>query len=86
MIEALINFWHWVQPYSAYYGAAVACCTIIVKATPTPKDDAFLAKFLKVADFFSTAFLKSDALKIEKGEEKLAEEAEEAKEAKKKKK
>lgn len=74
-METLINIWNVIQPYAAYYGAAVSICTIIVKATPTPKDDAILAKVLKVIDFFSTAFLKSDLEKIKKGEEKLAEEA-----------
>lgn len=52
----------------AIYGGVVAVCTTLVKITPSVKDDAILAKVLKVLDFFSTAFLKSDA-------EKLAEEA-----------
>ena len=71
-----------VQPYAAIYGAAVAFCTAVVKFTKTPKDDAVWAKILKVLDFFSTAFLKSDVVKIQKGEEKIAEEVEEAKKLK----
>ena len=67
-----------VQPYAAIYGAVVALCTTIVKFTKSEKDDAIWAKVLKVADFFSTAFLKSDIVKIKKGEEKLAEEAKKA--------
>jgi hypothetical protein len=54
----------------AIYGGVVAVCTTIVKITPSVKDDAVLAKVLKVIDFFSTAFLKSDAEKIAKAEKK----------------
>jgi hypothetical protein len=54
----------------AIYGGVVAVCTTIVKITPTVKDDAILAKVLKVIDFFSTAFLKSDAEKLAKAEKK----------------
>lgn len=50
----------------AVYGGVVALCTTIVKITPSVKDDAVLAKVLKVIDFFSTAFLKSDAEKLAK--------------------
>lgn len=50
------------------YGGVVAVCTTIVKLTPNTKDDAILAKVLKVLDFFSTAFLKSDAEKLAKAE------------------
>lgn len=63
----------------AAYGFIVGLCSVVVKWTPTPKDDAIWEKVLKVLDFFSTTFLKSDALKIAKGEEKLAEEAKEKK-------
>lgn len=54
----------------AVYGGVVALCTTIVKITPSIKDDAVLAKVLKVIDFFSTAFLKSDAEKLEKANKK----------------
>jgi hypothetical protein len=50
----------------AIYGGVVAICTTIVKVTPSVKDDAILAKVLKVIDYFSTAFLKSDAEKLKK--------------------
>lgn len=63
----------------AVYGGVVAFCTAVVKMTKTPKDDAIMAKVLKVADFFSTAFLKSDIVKLQKGEQKIAEEAEKKK-------
>ena len=52
----------------AIYGCVVAICTTLVKITPSVKDDAILAKVLKVLDFFSTAFLKSDAEKMAKAE------------------
>lgn len=52
----------------AIYGSVVAVCTTLVKITPSVKDDAILAKVLKVLDFFSTAFLKSDAEKLAKAE------------------
>lgn len=54
----------------AVYGGVVALCTTIVKITPSVKDDAVLAKVLKVIDFFSTAFLKSDAEKLAKDKKK----------------
>jgi hypothetical protein len=54
----------------AIYGGVVAVCTTIVKITPSVKDDAILAKVMKVLDFFSTAFLKSDAEKLAKAEKK----------------
>ena len=63
----------------AVYGGVVALCTTVVKMTKTPKDDAVMAKVLKIADFFSTAFLKSDIVKIRKGEQKIAEDAEKLK-------
>lgn len=55
-----------IEPYAAVYGAVVALCTAIVKVTPSVNDDAVWAKILKVLDYFSTAFLKSDAEKLKK--------------------
>lgn len=69
-METLIKIWQVIEPYSACYGALVALCTTIVKITPSQKDDAVLAKVLKVIDFFSTAFLKSDVEKLKKAEKK----------------
>ena len=48
----------------AIYGALVAISTIIVKWTPSVKDDEFLAKVIKFFDKFSTAFTKDDAAKL----------------------
>ncbi|MBR4127763.1 MAG: hypothetical protein IKR09_09350 [Alphaproteobacteria bacterium] len=36
-----------------WFGTVVAAASIIVKATPTQKDDAFLAKVVKILDFVS---------------------------------
>ena len=74
-METLISIWHVIAPYAAVYGAAVAFCTAVVKATPSTKDDEIWGKIVKVLDFFSTAFTKSDKLLLVKGAEKLAEEA-----------
>jgi len=74
-METLLNIWHVITPYAAVYGAAVAFCTAVVKATPSKKDDEIWGKIVKVLDFFSTAFTKSDQFLMKKGAEKLAEEA-----------
>lgn len=70
MIDLVINFLApyvtALEPYAAIYGAVVALCTAIVKASPSTKDDVIWAKVLKVLDYFSTAFLKSDAEKLKK--------------------
>lgn len=50
----------------AVYGGVVALCTTIVKITPSTKDDTILGNIVKVLDFFSTAFTKSDAEKLKK--------------------
>lgn len=54
------------EPYAAIYGAVVALCTAIVKATPSKKDDTVWGNIVKVLDFFSTAFTDSDKKKLEK--------------------
>jgi hypothetical protein len=74
-METLTTIWQAIVPYAAVYGAAVAFCTAVVKATPSTKDDEIWGKIVKVLDFFSTAFTKSDKLLLVKGAEKLAEEA-----------
>jgi hypothetical protein len=44
---------HW-QDILAVYGATVALATIVVKLTPSQKDDAVLSWVVKLADWFST--------------------------------
>lgn len=48
------------------YGALVAFCTIVVKITPSTKDDTVWGTIVKILDFFSTAFTDSDKRKLEK--------------------
>ncbi len=52
------NIVHWINAHwadiLAIYGAAVALATIIVKITPSQKDDAILAKIVKFLNWFST--------------------------------
>lgn len=50
----------------AIYGAVVAICTIIVKLTPSTKDDTIWGKIINILDNFSTAFKASDAKKLSK--------------------
>jgi hypothetical protein len=49
----------------AVYGAVVALATIVVKLTPTTKDDTVLAWVVKAVDFFSTVNTKADQKKID---------------------
>lgn len=70
MLDIIVNFLSpyvsILEPYAAIYGAVVALCTAIVKATPSKKDDTVWGNIVKVLDFFSTAFTKSDAEKLKK--------------------
>lgn len=70
MLDIIVNFLSpyvsALEPYAAIYGAVVALCTAIVKATPSKKDDTVWGNIVKVLDFFSTAFTKSDAEKLKK--------------------
>ena len=43
---------HWTEILAAW-GALVAFATVVVKLTPTQKDDAILAKVIKLLDYFS---------------------------------
>ena len=55
---------HWADTL-AIYGAVVALATVIVKLTPTAKDDEILAKIVAVVDLFSTAHTAKDAAVLE---------------------
>lgn len=55
MIDWITNHWDEVL---ALYGGLVAVCTIIVKWTPSTKDDEFLGKIVKILDKFSTVSKK----------------------------
>lgn len=69
MIDWILE--NWVN-IAAAWGMLVALCSIIVKATPTQKDDNVLAKVVKWADVFSVVFTKEDAETIAKALKKKA--------------
>lgn len=69
MIDWILE--NWVN-IAAAWGMLVALCSIIVKATPTQKDDNVLAKIVKWADVFSVVFTKEDAETIAKALKKKA--------------
>lgn len=48
-----------------WFGTIVASASVIVKATPTQKDDAILAKVVKVLDFLSVVNTKANQAKID---------------------
>lgn len=48
-----------------WFGTIVAAASVIVKATPTQKDDAILAKVVKVLDFLSVVNTKANQAKID---------------------
>lgn len=54
---------HWAD-LLAIYGGLVAISTVIVKLTPSTKDNEILDKIIKFFDNFSTAFSKEDAAKL----------------------
>lgn len=54
---------HWTD-ILAIYGGIVAVCTVIVKLTPSTKDNEILDKIIKFFDKFSTVFTKDDAAKL----------------------
>ena len=47
------------------FGAAVALASLIVKLTPSTKDDAILAKVVKVLDCLSVVNTKANQAKID---------------------
>lgn len=51
---------HWSDIF-AIYGAVVALASIIVKLTPTTRDDEILGKIIAVLDVFSTEHKARDA-------------------------
>lgn len=63
MLDWIIEHW---DDLLAIYGGIVAICTVVVKLTPSVKDDEIFGKVIKVLDTFSTAFKKSDAEKLNK--------------------
>lgn len=50
----------------AWIGGIVSCASIIVKLTPTTKDDSILEKVINVLDYFSIVNTKKNQEKLDK--------------------
>lgn len=59
------NLQFYIEKGLEIFGAAVALASLIVKATPSQKDDAILAKVVKVLDFLSVVNTKANQAKID---------------------
>jgi len=58
-----------VEHYSnilAWVGGVVSCASVIVKLTPTTKDDGILDKIIKILDYFSVFNTKENEAKLKK--------------------
>lgn len=62
--EITTNWQFWFEKGLEIFGAAVALASLIVKLTPTTKDDAILAKVVKVLDWLSIFNTKVNQAKI----------------------
>lgn len=63
MIEAiLLN----AETVLAWVGGIVSCASIIVKLTPTTKDDSVLEKVINFLDYFSVVNTKKNQEKLDK--------------------
>ena len=67
MIDWVINNW---KDIAAGFGCLVAFCSVVVRLTPSTKDDTVWEKILKFLDLFSIFFTKKDEAIIEKAEAK----------------
>ena len=63
------------ETFMFWFGTIVAAASVIVKATPTQKDDAVLAKVVKVLDWLSVFNTKENQAKIDAAGEKGKEES-----------
>ena len=50
----------------AWIGGIVSCASIIVKLTPTTKDDTILEKVINFLDYFSVVNTKKNQAKLDK--------------------
>ena len=55
-----------VDTVFAWIGAIVSCASIIVKLTPTTKDDSVLEKVINVLDYVSVFNTKKNQEKLDK--------------------
>lgn len=63
MLEFIINN---TETILAWIGGIVSCASIIVKLTPTTKDDSVLEKVINVLDCFSVFNTKKNQQKLDK--------------------
>lgn len=63
--EIIANWQFWLEKGLEIFGAAVALASLIVKLTKTEKDDAILAKVVKVFDWLSIVNTKINQAKID---------------------
>lgn len=63
--EIIANWQFYLEKGLEIFGAAVALASLIVKLTPTTKDDAILAKVVKVFDWLSIVNTKINQAKID---------------------
>ena len=66
MLQNIIENWQtYLETGLEVFGAAVAFASVIVKLTKTDKDDAFLAKLVKILDWLSIVNTKANQAKID---------------------
>lgn len=66
MLQNIIENWQtYLETALEVFGAAVAFASVIVKLTPSVKDDQILAKVVKVFDWLSIVNTKINQAKID---------------------
>lgn len=63
--EIIANWQFWLEKSLEIFGAAVALASLIVKLTPSDRDDQILAKVAKVFDWLSIVNTKINQAKID---------------------
>lgn len=63
--EIIANWQFWLEKGLEIFGAAVALASLIVKLTPSDRDDQILAKVAKVFDWLSIVNTKINQAKID---------------------
>lgn len=64
-LQNIIENWQtYLETGLEIFGAAVALASLIIKLTPSTRDDAILAKVVKVLDFLSVVNTKANQAKI----------------------
>lgn len=61
----IANWQNYLEVSLEVFGAAVAFASVIVKLTPSVKDDQILAKVVKVLDWLSVVNTKANQAKID---------------------